>query len=183
MESLQGNFLISTAQMPDPRFRESLVYLCAHNDEGAMGVVVNKPLVGISIADILQSAAMELCIDSPLPVYLGGPVDMETAFFLYSSEYRLEHQMEISRTISLSSDPQILRDIARDRGPLHFVFVLGYAGWGPGQLENELSMEGWLTLPAEDEVIFRVPDDLKWKRAAEIYGIDITTYEDIIGSA
>lgn len=183
MESLQGNFLISTTQMPDPRFAESLVYLCSHSHEGAMGIVVNKPLLGISIADVLHGTGMELTLNNSPPVYLGGPVDIETVFFLYSSEYRVEHQMEISSSVSLSSDPQILRDLSCNRGPLHFVFVLGYAGWGPGQLENELTTQGWLTFPAEDEVLFRVPDELKWKRAAEIYGIDITTYEDRLGTA
>lgn len=183
MQSLQGYFLISTPRMPDPRFQERLVYLCAHSEEGAMGLIVNQPTLDISFADILRSADIPVPESTLPPVYLGGPVEMNTAFLLYSSDYTTGNQMIVSPTVSLSSDPQILKDISRQKGPEHFIFAIGYAGWAPGQLENELSVNGWLTLPAEDEVLFRTPDELKWKRAAKMYGIDITTFDDVIGTA
>ncbi len=184
MESLQGNFLISTSQMPDPRFRERVVYMCAHNEDGAMGVIVNHPITDISLSDVLLSANIE--VDEEIsfpPVYLGGPVEMESAFILYTSDYDTQNSMKVSETVSLSSDPKILKDIAVGRGPQHYLFLLGYAGWSPGQLENELGVNGWLTLPAEDDVLFHTPDELKWKKAAEKYGIDISTFGDVIGSA
>ena len=183
MESLQGNFLISTAKMPDPRFQEKLIYMCGHTQEGAIGLVVNNPLPDVRLDEILKSADIP-APDFELPqVYLGGPVEMGSGFILYTADYHAESQLQVSTTVCLSSDPKILQDIALGIGPSSYLFLLGYAGWGPGQLENELTDNGWLTLPGEDDVIFHTPDSQKWKVAAQKYGIDITTYGDIVGSA
>jgi putative transcriptional regulator len=183
MESLQGSFLISTSKMPDPRFREKLIYLCGHTEEGAIGLVVNNPLPDVKLAEILKSADIPLPDFELPPVYLGGPVEMGSGFILYTADYHATNQMQVSETVCLSSDPIILQDIALNTGPNRYLFLLGYAGWGPGQLENELTDNGWLTLPAEDDVIFNTPDSMKWKVAAQKYGIDITTYGDVVGSA
>ncbi len=183
MESLQGSFLISTSKMPDPRFQEKLIYMCGHNDDGALGLVVNNPLQDVTLDEILRSADIPVPEFLFPPVYIGGPVEMGSGFILYSADYQAESQLEVSSTICLSSDPQILRDIAENKGPNHYMFLLGYAGWGPGQLENELTDNGWLTLPAEDKVIFNTPDSEKWKTAAQKYGIDISTFGDVVGSA
>lgn len=183
MESLQGNFLISTSKMPDPRFREKLIYMCGHTEEGAIGLVVNNPLPDVRLDEILKSADITVPDFELPPVYVGGPVEMGAGFILYTADYQAESQLQVSATICLSSDPKILQDIASSSGPQNYLFLLGYAGWGAGQLENELTDNGWLTLPADDEVIFHTPDSQKWKVAAQRYGIDITTYGDIIGSA
>ena len=108
---------------------------------------------------------------------------MESGFILYTADYHAKDQLQVSNTVCLSSDPQILQDIALHNGPGNYLFLLGYAGWGPGQLENELTDNGWLILPAEDDIIFKTPDSLKWKVAAQKFGIDITTYGDVVGSA
>jgi putative transcriptional regulator len=183
MNSLQGQFLIATSQMPDPRFQEQVIYMCAHNEEGAMGLVINQPIPNVSMADILRSANIEVSDIKLPPVYMGGPVEMDSAFFLYSSEYETTHFLAVSETVRLSRDPDILHDIAGNRGPRKYIFLIGYAGWGPGQLESELGMNGWLALPAEDEVLFHTPDDQKWQLAAKRHGIDIELYGDVIGSA
>jgi putative transcriptional regulator len=183
MQSLQGNFLISTPKMPDPRFQERLIYMCVHNEEGAMGLIVNQPTFEVSFADILRSAHIAVPEKTFPPVYLGGPVELNAAFFLFASDYVAINQLAVSDTISLSSDPQILRDVAMGKGPHSYIFALGYAGWGPGQLEYELTENGWLTLPADDQVLFQTPDDVKWKQGAQLYGIDITTFENIVGTA
>ena len=183
MESLQGHFLIATPKMPDPRFQKQVVYICAHTGEGAMGLVVNQPIIDISLADILRSADIALPAFKLPQVYLGGPVEMESAFILYSSDYVAANQMEITPTVSLCREAQLLKDIAGGAGPKHYLFFLGYAGWAAGQLESELTVNGWLTLPAADEVLFQTPDEHKWKRAAEMHGIDIATFADLIGSA
>ena len=94
-----------------------------------------------------------------------------------------ENQLQVSETVRLSSDPEILQNIVLHSGPSRYLFLLGYAGWGPGQLEYELTDNGWLTLPAEDDIIFNTPDQMKWKVAAQKFGIDITTYGDVVGSA
>ena len=183
MESQQGSFLISTSKMPDPRFREKLIYMCGHTEEGAIGLVVNNPLPGITLDEILMNANIPIPDFELPPVYLGGPVEMESGFILYTADYHARDQLQVSNTVCLSSDPQILQDIALHNGPGNYLFLLGYAGWGPGQLENELTDNGWLILPAEDDIIFKTPDSLKWKVAAQKFGIDITTYGDVVGSA
>ena len=182
MESLQGNFLIATPQMPDPRFKEQVIYICSHNDEGAMGLIVNHPSE-YSLYEILKSANVEVHTDCLPPIYIGGPVEVEAAFFLYSSEYESANELSISEDVSMSRDPQILHDIAGGKGPRSYIFVLGYSGWAPGQLESELTVNGWLTLPAQNEILFNTQNGDKWKQAALQFGIDISLYSDEIGTA
>ncbi len=181
--SLAGTFLVSTPQMPDPRFEEHVIYICAHNDEGAMGVAINQPNRAFSLAEILRGANLPIPQGELPSVYIGGPVELESAFILYLSEYKAQHRLDISETVSLTRETKVLEDIALGRGPKHYLFILGYTGWGPGQLENELMENGWLSVPANDEIIFNNPDEFKWKAAAMHYGIDIATYEDVIGNA
>lgn len=182
MESLTGHFLLATNQMPDPRFFEQVVYICSHDQGGTMGLVINKPC-GHTLDEVLNSANIPFRDKLFPPVYLGGPVDQESAFFLYSSEYKAESFLSLSETISMSRDPKILHAIGAGEGPKEYLFILGYAGWGPGQLEMELTLNGWLTLPGSDEILFRTADSLKWKKAAQQYGIDISLYSDQIGLA
>jgi putative transcriptional regulator len=181
--SLAGTFLVSTPQMPDPRFEEHVIYICAHNAEGAMGVAINQPNQVFTLVEILHGANLPIP-DSPLPpVHIGGPVELESAFILYLSDYTAEHRLDISDTVSLTRETRVLEDIALGRGPQKYLFILGYTGWGPGQLERELMDNGWLSVPANDEIIFNSPDEFKWRAAAMQYGIDIATYEDVIGNA
>ena len=183
MQSLKGNLLIATAQMPDPRFRQQVIYICAHDETGAMGLVINKPISEINLADILLSANLPIPVGEIPQVYMGGPVEPTSGFFLHSGEYSSEEALQVSETVSMSRTPSILKDISEGNGPAHFLFILGYAGWGPAQLEHELADNGWLTVPGNDRIIFETPDTDKWKEAAGIYGIDIALYGDISGSA
>lgn len=183
VEALTGSFLISTPQMPDPRFEEQVILICAHSEEGAMGVAVNKPNPYFSLEEILRSANLNVP-DAPLPpVYVGGPVELESAFVLYRSDYRVEHQLEINDGLALSRESKILEDISRGSGPASYLFLLGYAGWGPGQLEAELLADGWLSLPASESIIFDIENQEKWRTAAMLYGIDISTLGDMAGYA
>ena len=180
---MAGTFLVSTPQMPDPRFEEHVIYICAHNAEGAMGVAINQPNQIFTLAEILRGANLPIP-DGPLPlVHIGGPVELESAFILYLSNYTAEHRLDVSDTVSLTRETRVLEDIALGRGPQKYLFILGYTGWGPGQLERELMDNGWLSVPANDEIIFNSPDEFKWRAAAMQYGIDIATYEDVIGNA
>lgn len=183
IDNLKGSFLISTPKMPDPRFAEQVIFICAHSDEGAMGFAINQPNPYFSLEEILQSAHLPVPQEALPSVYVGGPVEMESAFILYGSDYKAEHELEVSTTVSLSRETRVLEDIAHRRGPGRYLFLLGYAGWGPGQLESELLANGWLTLPADDTIIFDAPDDEKWKTAAMQYGIDISTFGDVLGYA
>ncbi len=183
MESLAGYFLISTPQMPDPRFREQVIYLCAHGDEGAMGLVINNPDKSLTLLDILHGANMPIPEGQLPPVYLGGPVEREAGFILYSPGNSQRYSLEVSPHVYLSRDSRMLEDIARSEGPENFLFMLGYAGWGPGQLETELMDNSWLTVPGDEEILFHTPDEFKWKKAAYKYGIDISLFGDVIGNA
>ncbi|PIE60292.1 MAG: hypothetical protein CSA31_02795 [Desulfobulbus propionicus] len=183
MESLAGNFLISTPQMPDPRFQKQVIYMCAHNKEGAMGLVINNPNHEITMLEVFHGAHLPIP-EGPLPpVYIGGPVALDAGFILYVSEKPDELAMAVTSQISLSRDTRMLEDISRGKGPKEYLFLLGYAGWAAGQLENELVDNGWLTVPGDLDVLFHTPDEQKWKKAAARFGIDISMIGDSIGSA
>lgn len=129
-DSLVGTFLISTSQMPDPRFESHVIYICAHTADGAMGVAINQPNTDISFAEILNGAQLPIpCGDLP-QVYIGGPVELESAFILYENSYDTENRLDISDTVSLTRETKVLQDIALGRGPENFLFILGYSGWG-----------------------------------------------------
>lgn len=183
MKSLTGSFLIATPMMPDPRFARQVVLICAHNEaEGAMGVVINNPSRH-GLAEILDGAGIPVAHDCLPLVYYGGPVEPESAFILFSSDYDRGHYLEVTPAMRISRDVELLHDIAAGRGPERYLFLVGYSGWAPGQLEHELTMSGWLVLPASDEVVFSTPDEMKWEKAAARHGIDIHTFGDVIGSA
>ncbi len=180
---LTGSFLISTQNMPDPRFEEQVIYICAHSEDGAMGVAVNKPNSMFTLAEILKSTNLPVPQSKLPPVYIGGPVELESAFILFSADYKTEHQLEVSPTVFLSRETKVLEDIAYEKGPERYLFLLGYAGWGPGQLERELQADGWLTVPGSEMIIFDTPDEEKWRSAAMHYGIDISVFGDVVGRA
>ncbi len=184
MESLQGNFLVATNQMYDPRFMKSVILICVHDEvDGAMGLVVNQPLADFSMFDVFKKIDMAAADIALPPLYYGGPVDVESAFIVHSADYVGGQSQRVMDQVYLSRDPNLLVDVAKGRGPEHYLFALGYAGWGPGQLEEELSREGWLTLPAEARDLFHTPTDALWKQVAAKYGIDINLYADIPGNA
>jgi len=183
MENLSGHFLISTPQMPDPRFHEQVIYLCAHNEEGAMGLVINNPNPEINLSDILSSANIPVPEGDLPPVYIGGPVALEAGFILYSDNYLHNNSLEITSKIYLSRDTKLLIEISRGKGPEHYMFMLGYAGWGPNQLENELMDNSWLAVPGSFDILFNTPDEFKWKLAAHSFGVDITMFSDTVGNA
>lgn len=183
IDTLTGSFLLSTPQMPDPRFAEQVIYICSHSHEGAVGIAINKPDFSVTLQEVLATNNYPVPDGLNSPVYIGGPVEPNAAFILYGSEYHTDQHLEVSSTVYMTRDTRVLEDIGNDRGPERFLFIVGYAGWGPGQLEGELLREGWLTVPAEDSIIFDVPDEEKWHRAAALYGIDISTYQDYIGNA
>ncbi len=183
IDALTGSFLISTPQMPDPRFARQVIYICSHSHEGAIGIAINKPNLLLNLEEVLISNHLPVPASLNSVIHTGGPVEPQSALILYQSDYMTDVQLEVSSTVYLSRHTRVLEDIAHGRGPEKFLFAIGYAGWGPGQLEQELIAQGWLTLPARDSIIFDVPDEEKWNRAAGIYGIDIETYSDVIGNA
>lgn len=161
--------------MGDRRFEHSVVLLCSHSDEGALGLIVNKPASDIRLCDLFKQ--LEIGPDEPLgeeqPVYFGGPVESARGFVLHSRDYDSSLQtMKVSDTFGMTATIDILEDIANGTGPRQSLLMLGYAGWGPGQLEAEIADNGWLTADADPDLIFDEREEMKWPGALRQMGID-----------
>ncbi|MEL6207608.1 MAG: YqgE/AlgH family protein, partial [Pseudomonadota bacterium] len=153
---LTGQLLIAMPGMGDPRFERSVIFLCAHSDEGAMGLVVNHPVADLTFGELLSQLEIETSepIES-IPVHMGGPVEHGRGFVLHSGEYReSEATLEVEGGFGMTATLDILEDIAGGRGPRAILMALGYAGWGPGQLEGEIARNAWLTCASNSELVF-----------------------------
>lgn len=173
--ALTGKLLIAMPGMPDPRFAHSVVLVCAHGPEGAIGLVVNRPLDEVNFGQLLEQLGIETTgARRDIAVRLGGPVETECGFVLHRRDGEAEHpgQMAIGEHLAMTTTRNILEDLARGQGPSDAVLSLGYAGWGPGQLEGELLENGWLTAEADDAILFGRDDDGKWLAALRSLGID-----------
>ena len=170
---LTGKCLIAMPGMGDPRFSRSLVYLCAHSAEGAMGLIVNKPTNDLRMRDLLDhlSIAPGEAMRN-LPVHFGGPVEHGRGFVLHDDGYRSDlATLAVDRGFAMTATLDILEDIGKGRGPERRLMALGYAGWGPGQLESELAQNGWLTCDSNARLVFDLPDHEKWQAALESIGV------------
>lgn len=182
---LEGQLLIAMPSMADSRFERSVVYLCAHSEQGALGLVVNKPLDNISFSELLD----QLDIDEPIrvphqPVYFGGPVETSRGFVLHSMDYDGdEATLQVSPQMGLTATLSILRAIAQGEGPDRSLLALGYAGWGAGQLENEIQQNGWLHCPFDPEIVFGTDQTTKWQRAIAMLGVDVMSLSSTAGHA
>jgi putative transcriptional regulator len=177
---LDGQMLIASPGMQDERFSKSLIYMCAHSSEGAMGIIVNQPAPHISFPDLLvkldvipKAEKIELPSRAgEVTVLKGGPVETERGFVLHSADFFIENStLPIDEGICLTATLDILKAIARGAGPASAILALGYAGWSPGQLENELQSNGWLHCNADPELIFGTAIDKKYDRAMQKLGI------------
>lgn len=176
-DNLTGKVLIAMPGMADPRFAHSVVLICAHGDEGAMGIVLNKPLPGIGFADLLGQLGIDSEGRAPaVPVHFGGPVEPGRGFVLHPLPEDDGEDDGILRIgglrLGLTTTRNILEDIASGKGPDRAVLSLGYAGWDAGQLETEMMANGWLTADAKDELIFGTDNDKKWQHALKSLGVD-----------
>ena len=154
-ESLTGQLLIASPDIGDPRFAHAVILMVKHDKEGAFGIIINRPFAEKSIASLLEGSGEDLSgLEGTLRVFAGGPVQPELGFVVHSTEYRREDTIEVDEHVAMTTSRQILRDIGHHRGPQKTLFALGYAGWGPGQLENELARHDWFTAPEEPKLIF-----------------------------
>jgi putative transcriptional regulator len=160
-------------QMQDPRFARSVILLCYHNEEGAMGLVVNKPLESLTFPKLLEQ--LDIGADglkAPPRVHFGGPVEEARGFVLHSADYVEDGTMIIGESLALTATLDILRAIGRGAGPRRSLLALGYAGWGPQQLDAEIQANGWLNVAADEEIVFDANVDNKWMRALAKLGVD-----------
>lgn len=170
---LTGKMLIAMPGMPDERFAKTVIYMCAHSDEGAMGLVVNKAMPEIEFVELLEQLGIEDAEAAPThQVLFGGPVESGRGFVLHSADFVREGTMVVDKEVALTATIDILRAIATGDGPRDSILALGYAGWGPGQLDQELQTNGWLVVSADRAILFDRELDSKWQRAIGKLGID-----------
>ncbi len=172
MTEFSNKFLIAMPHLTDPNFAKSLVYIFEHNDKGALGVIVNKPLPSASVSDILIQTRMSLIKPRP-DLFFGGPVGQNQGMFLHSKDYKTSGTSELTGDMRLTTNPLIIDDLIEGNGPLSYRCSFGYAGWGDHQLEREFENGDWLVMPATPQIIFEIPDNQKWEQAAKQFGIDI----------
>jgi len=171
--SLTGQLLIAMPSMADPRFATSVIYICAHTDDGAMGIVLNRPLASPSFADLLQQLGVD-----PVPparsirLCQGGPVDNARGFVLHSTDWTGDGSLRVDEATALTASLDILKAIAAGGGPQRGMLALGYAGWGPGQVEQEIAQNAWLSAPADPELLFDDEHETKWRRALAKLHVD-----------
>ncbi|RJK98850.1 YqgE/AlgH family protein [Paracoccus siganidrum] len=186
-ENLTGKILIAMPGMADPRFARSVVLVCAHSDEGAMGLVLNRPLPEIDFGTLLEQLGIEADDAArPIEVRFGGPVEPGRGFVLHNVPEHgndPEGRLRIGRALAMTTTRDILEDLAHGDGPESAVLALGYAGWGPGQLEQEMLDNGWLTGEGAEELIFGDDHDMKWHLALRAQGIDPSLLSSASGRA
>ena len=182
--SLAGQLLVAMPQMADPRFARSVVYLCAHSVDGAMGLVVNRLIDSLSFHNLLEQIGVEQeTATGDMPIHFGGPVESSRGFVLHTTDYVQDSTLVIEDEIALTATIDVLKAIARGDGPRRRVLALGYAGWAAGQLDAEIQANGWLLVPADLDLVFGVDNETKWERAIAKLGIDLTLLSSEAGHA
>ncbi len=181
--SLKNHFLVAMPTLADPGFHKSVTYLCEHHENGAMGIMINQP-VDLTLKELLTH--LELDIDESLPegaLFNGGPVQRERGFILHSGDREWETTINIGDNINLTGSKDILVDIANNNGPENTIIALGYAGWDSGQLEAEIAANHWLTVPADQEIIFETNHEEQWIKSAKKLGVDLNLISSQMGHA
>lgn len=181
---LPGQLLIAMPGIEDPRFSESVIYLCAHSEDGAMGIVVNKVIDSLKFSQLLQQ--MDISGNHHrlnLEIHFGGPVDAGRGFVLHSTDYDSDGTMKVNDDFALTGTVDVLKSIACGEGPADVLFALGYAGWAPGQLDDEIQKNGWLHCTADSGIVYGRENELKWRSAAANMGIDLSLLSTEMGHA
>jgi putative transcriptional regulator len=170
---LEGKLLIAMPGMGDERFAQTVIYMCAHSAKGAMGIVINKPIAGLTFAELMKQLEIDMRPSmGNFPILYGGPVETGRGFVLHSGDYESsESTLPVSEDISLTATLDILRAIADGRGPKKALFALGYAGWAPGQVESEFQTNGWLHCEADPTLVFGTQPQDKWRDALARLGV------------
>jgi putative transcriptional regulator len=181
---LTGQLLMAMPGMPDPRFQRTVIYMCAHNAEGAMGLVINRLFGAITFSDLLEQLEIRPTRSvTDLRVHYGGPVESGRGLVLHSTDFIREGTMMVDDEVALTATVDILRAIADGRGPRHSLLALGYAGWGPGQLDAEMQANGWLTAESDEALMFDRDLETKWERSIAKLGVRLSMLSGEAGHA
>lgn len=182
--NLTDHFLIAMPAMDDPYFSKSLIYIAEHNEQGALGIIVNRP-INMNLATLFEK--IEVPFESPdlgnLPVFFGGPVQTDRGFVLHRPVGAWQSTLAVNHEVGLTSSRDVLQAVARDGQPHEIMVSLGYSGWGAGQLEHELAQNAWLTVPADPAILFELPYEERLPSAMEKLGIDFTNLSEKAGHA
>ncbi len=168
---LKGTLLVAMPHMEDPNFHRSVILLCEHNEQGAMGIIINRPLP-FSLGQVYEGQGIEGSAGAERSVHFGGPVQPEVGFILYEGNEPYPDSLDVEKGLFLGTSVELLRRIAAGGGPETYIFALGCAGWGPDQLEDEIARNDWLVVPSGHEIIFRTDPEDKWEKAIRSLGID-----------
>ena len=179
-----GHLLVAMPQMDDPRFERSVIYMCAHNDEGAMGLVINKPFDEMTFPDLLEQLEIEKGPKTQqIRVHFGGPVESGRGFVLHSDDYVRDGTLKVHGGFALTATVDILKAISTGDGPDRLLFALGYAGWSAGQLEREIASNGWLVTPASSSIVFEQNLDDIYAQALAATGVTLAALSGVAGRA
>ena len=183
-QSLSNHFLIAMPALDDPNFHHTTTFICEHDEDGALGVVINRPL-DMQLGEILRHMDIKACDASiaARQVYMGGPVQNDRGFVLHEPAGDWEATLMVTDSIGITSSRDILQAIAEDTGPDNAIITLGYAGWGAGQLEQELADNTWLSGPASSRIVFDTPSEQRWQAAAALLGVDLNLLSSDTGHA
>jgi putative transcriptional regulator len=172
--SLAGQLLVATPDMGDPRFRHTVILIVQHNKDGALGIVINRPLNQMPVAKLLNALGLDSKgTQGSVRVFAGGPVQPEIGFIVHSADYHRTGTIEIDGSVSMTANPAVLRDIGHHQGPRQSLLAFGYAGWGPGQLDGELALGGWFTIPEDPKLVFDIDRDKLWDEAMKLRTISL----------
>lgn len=182
--NLTNHFLIAMPAMADPYFAKTLTFICEHSEQGALGLVVNRP-IDLTLRALLEQVDLELHDPElvSLPVYFGGPVQMDRGFVLHQPIGEWQSTLVVEDEVGLTTSRDILEALGTGRGPNKLLVTLGYAGWEPGQLEHEIGQNGWLTVRARPDVIFDLPAEERYPAAMQILGVDFARLSEDAGHA
>jgi putative transcriptional regulator len=180
---LTGQFLLAMPGIGDPRFERAVIAICSHDAEGALGIGLSEVMVGISFHDVLKQLDIDPGLAPDRPMHAGGPVEPQRGFVLHSREWEGADTIDVAGRWALSGTLDILRAIAAGKGPRHWTAALGYAGWGEGQLDDELGRHGWFNVKGDDALLYTVDADDRWERGFAGAGIDPRLLANATGNA
>ena len=181
--NLTGQILVSMPSLQDERFYKTVIYICAHSSEGSMGIIINKKIDNIFYPDLLQQLGIDKSFNKKIFIRYGGPVESERGFILHSDDYTHKETLAIDKGVALTSSLEFFDDLTSGRGPKYSILALGYAGWGAGQLEEEIIKNSWMTIPIESSFLFDDEISAKWDRAYKLIGVDPFSLSQFSGKA
>ena len=184
MINFENQLLIAMPALDDSYFNKTVTYICEHNEEGAMGLIINLP-IDLTLNELLAhiDADVESNPVMSQKVFTGGPISTQRGFVLHSPQSGWKSSLPLNEELMITTSKDILMALGTDQAPSNFIVTLGYAGWGPGQLEEEIKANSWLTTPADNDILFNTPIEQRWKKATEKLGIDIAHLSSELGHA